>query len=365
MGMRIVFATNRGAGHAGPVAVFARACARASHDVLVAGPASARGLIARAELPFHAVGEPDPAEREAAWAPVWDLESAPGAAHVIQELFIGLDGRAALPGMLELIETHRPDLVVRETCEFASLIAAARLGVPQAQIGIHLAARTDADEGLLALAAAALDEESVQAARHAQVLTCAPASLDAAPAPARLRRFRDPLNGPPRGAVNGGPPLVYVSFGSEAPRSRLFPDLYREVIHALAALPVRVLVTIGDHRDPAELGPLPASVRVERWVSQAEVMPHAAAMVGHGGSGSTLAALASGVPLALIPLFVDGPENAARVAEIGAGIVVGRDLAGLADAVAALLEDPRYRAAAGGVADEIRALPPVDAAFPA
>jgi MGT family glycosyltransferase len=204
----------------------------------------------------------------------------------------------------------------------------------------------------------------VQAAREAQVMTCAPASLDAAPAPARLRRFRDPAGERPRAAVDGGPPLVYVSFGSEAPRSQLFPDLYREVIHALAALPVRILVTIGDHRNPAELGSLPAGVRVERWVAQSEVMPRAAAMVGHGGSGSTLAALAAGVPLALIPLFVDGPENAARVEEIGAGIVVGRDLAGLTGAVAALLEEPRYAAAAGRVADEIRALPPVDAAFP-
>ena len=216
------------------------------------------------------------------------LESALGAAHVIQELFIGLDGRAALPGMLK-DQPPRP----RRPRDVRVRIADRRRAPGRAP-------GPGADG--------------------------APASLDAAPAPARLRRFRDPLNEQPREAVNGGPPLVYVSFGSEAPRSRLFPDLYREVIHALAALPIRLLVTIGDHRDPAELGPLPASVRVERWVSQAEVMPHAAAMVGHGGSGSTLMALAAGVPLALIPLFVDGPENAAGVAKIGAGIVVGRDL---------------------------------------
>ena len=51
-------------------------------------------------------------------------------------------------------------------------------------------------------------------------------------------------------------------------------------------------------------------------------MPRAAAVVGHGGSGSTLTALAAGVPLALVPLFVDGPENARRVAGAGAAIVV-------------------------------------------
>lgn len=51
-------------------------------------------------------------------------------------------------------------------------------------------------------------------------------------------------------------------------------------------------------------------------------MPRAAAMVGHGGSGGTLSALAAGVPLALLPQFVDGPANAIRVAELGAGIVM-------------------------------------------
>jgi hypothetical protein len=48
-------------------------------------------------------------------------------------------------------------------------------------------------------------------------------------------------------------------------------------------LPVGVLVTIGDQRDPAELGAGTPSVRVKRCVAQREVMPHAAVMVGHGG----------------------------------------------------------------------------------
>ena len=101
--------------------------------------------------------------------------------------------------------------------------------------------------------------------------------------------------------------------------------------------------------------------RVERWVAQADVMPRAAAVVGHGGSGSTLIALAAGVPLALVPLFVDGPENARRVADAGAAIVVG-DAADLAGAVRRLLDDDGYVRAARGIAEEIRALPPIDAA---
>jgi len=129
------------------------------------------------------------------------------------------------------------------------------------------------------------------------------------------------------------------------------------------ALPVRVLVTVGDERDPAALGPLPPSVRVERCVPQAAVMRHAAAMVGHGGSGSTLAALAAGVPQAIVPLFVDGSENARRVARAGAGIALDGGLDAvphLDDAVDGLLHDPGRRLAAGRVAGEIRSLPAVD-----
>jgi UDP:flavonoid glycosyltransferase YjiC (YdhE family) len=120
-----------------------------------------------------------------------------------------------------------------------------------------------------------------------------------------------------------------------------------------------VLVTIGNDHDPAELGALPANAHAERWVPQSLVMPHAAAMVGHGGSGSTLAALAAGVPLALVPLFADQPYNAARVMELGAGLVLEQDLGGLANAVYALLADPR---AARAIAAEVAALPLVDRA---
>ena len=235
-------------------------------------------------------------------------------AHVIQELFIGLDARAALPGMLAAVEDWRPDLIVRETCEFASCVAAERFDVPLAQVGIHLDARTDADPRLLAIAAPALRGARPRGRRRHRtrpVLTCS-AFGDA---PARVHRFR---------ASNGTRRRTRAT-SSTSPSARRHPR--RTLPEPLprrdrGARGLPVLLTIGDRRDPAELGPLPRRVRVERWVDQDEVMPRAAAVVGHGGSGSTLTALAAGVPLALIPLFVDGPENARRVADAGAGLVV-------------------------------------------
>jgi len=207
--MRIVFATTRGAGHLGPLIPFAHARVRAGHEVLVAGPGSVGALARRAGLPFRPVGEPPPERVAAAWAPVWSYATAPGAAHVIGELFIGLHARVARPGMLAAIEDFRADLVVRETCEFASVVAAERLAVPVAQVGIHLTATTDTGDGLIALAAPALaafraeaglvPDPTGEALRRAPVFTQAPRSLEDPEfaEPARVRRVRaaDPVSG--------------------------------------------------------------------------------------------------------------------------------------------------------------------------
>ncbi len=51
--------------------------------------------------------------------------------------------------------------------------------------------------------------------------------------------------------------------------------------------------------------------------------PHVAAMVGHGGFGTTTTALAAGVPQVVIPLFAaDQWLNARRVQDLGAGLMV-------------------------------------------
>jgi UDP:flavonoid glycosyltransferase YjiC (YdhE family) len=238
---------------------------------------------------------------------------------------------------------------VRESMEFSSALAAADYDVPQIRFGVHLNAESDARVHELA----PLPDAVAEAIEASPLFSLAPRSFGG---PADVLRFHEPV---PQRSPEWDPPLVYVSFGSETPASELFPRIYRNAIDALAELPVRVLVTTG--RDPVELGPVPPSVHVARWVPQSVVMRHAAVMVGHGGSGSTLMALAAGVPQALVPLFVDGPANAARVAELGAGIALdGGPEADVGGAVRELLEMPRYSWAAGLAAAEIQALPPIE-----
>jgi len=251
-------------------------------------------------------------------------------------------------------------------------------GMPRVGIGLSTALESE----MLSLAGPALDELGAtvgaapglgERAAGSLCLTMAPASLDG-PGSAeseRVRRFRDTSVGlagyPPYGWGDPAAPLVYLSFGTEVPSPTrdYFPGLYRAALEALQRTGARVLVTIGDQRDPGELGLLPPSVRVERWVAQTELMPHTAAMVGHAGAGSTLGALAAGVPMALVPLFADQPFNARRVADLGAAIALDDGLAylpRLEQAVLELLSVARYRDRARAIADEIQNLPPIDEA---
>src|SRR5918999_4963602 len=118
--------------------------------------------------------------------------------------------------------------------------------------------------------------------------------------------------------------------------------LFGAVLEAVAEVPARVLLTIGHDTNADDLPPAPPNVHVERWVPQADVFAHASAVVCHGGSGTTLGALAAGLPLVVVPLFADQPDNARRVAAVGAGIAVEPAPEALREAVAEVLGDPAY-----------------------
>jgi UDP:flavonoid glycosyltransferase YjiC (YdhE family) len=377
--LRILVTTTGDAGHVLPLVPFVRAWQSAGHQVLVAAPRSRADVVRRAGFALRLFE--DPAEEDV-W-PVWDaaLEAAPDEANeiVIGKIFADAKKRAALPGILATIADWRPDVIVRESYEFAAVLAAEHHGLPHVRVGPGLAST---EEYLNEIAFAAAPDLPADAIRESPYLSLNPPSLDdsAAPSPARVHRFRSIDNARrrlPSWWPDNDDPLVYLSFGSVAGGlDFLFPRVYQVALEQLAELPARVLVTIGNAREPLELGPQPANVRVERWVPQADVAARAAAMVVHGGYGSVHGALCAGVPLVVAPLFADQPFNARRVADLGAGIALPEpgSLGRLADdaprlfaelglAVEHLLVDARYRRAARRVAMSAATLRPVHASI--
>ncbi|WP_329519051.1 glycosyltransferase [Spirillospora sp. NBC_01491] len=117
--------------------------------------------------------------------------------------------------------------------------------------------------------------------------------------PARLAAF-----------LAAGPPPVYVGFGSMVPKDAAMTD--RVVRTALRLAGVRGIV----QGDPATSDD---DVLAVRDVPHSWLFPRTAAVVHHGGAGTTAAGLRAGVPTIVTPFFGDQPYWGERVAALGAG----------------------------------------------
>jgi UDP:flavonoid glycosyltransferase YjiC (YdhE family) len=372
--MRILMTSNPGAGHIGPLVPFVKAFQRAGDEVLVAAPGQGRATAVAAGLPFHPLADPPQEQLDAVFGALPGLPHEEQGVRVMGEVFAGMRARASLPGIVRLVADFRPDVLLREPTEYAGLLAAERLGVRHGRIGIMAAAM---ETWGVPVVAPVLDGHRERLGLRpdplgrritgSPYLTVIPEAMEDPDdvGPPHARRFREQPPAPrPLPDWWGGDerPLVYASYGSVAPTLPSFVPLFRATVEALGGLAARVLFTVGNEVDLDALGPVPANVHVERWIPQADVMPYAAAMVGHGGSGTTRMALAAGVPSVIVPGFADQFRNAERVARLGAGIALDGGPDGLGDAVRRLLDEPSYRTAARRVAAEVAALPGVDSA---
>ena len=153
-----------------------------------------------------------------------------------------------------------------------------------------------------------------------------------------------------------------MTFGSVAGSLPPFAGVFRESLDALADLDVGVLMTVGRKFDIAGLDPCRTTPACMPWVAQDDVLAHAAAMIGHGGFGTTMGALAAGVPQVVVPLFsFDQVVNGDHVAAVRAGLTTGPGGPAVERAAAEiprLLADPAYAESARRVAAALRDLPP-------
>ena len=135
-------------------------------------------------------------------------------------------------------------------------------------------------------------------------------------------------------------PLVYLTFGTAFGTV----DRLRQTIAGLSSLPVDVLVATGPTVSAAELGHVPPNIVVESWVPQGDLLPHVDLVVSHGGSGTVLGALATGLPHLMLPQGADQFGNARDITALGAGrqiLPADRTALSIADAARALLDDDR------------------------
>ena len=194
-----------------------------------------------------------------------------------------------------------------------------------------------------------------------RILVCSSPSFDFAPSsiPGNVRYTGPQLDDTPSTAfrnpwvIPSGRPLVLVGLSSTVMRQE---GLLQRVADALGQLPVQGLITTGPAVDPALIA-APPNVTVTRWVRHADVLPECSVVITHGGHGTVMKALTAGVPLLVVPLGRDQPDNAARVVHAGAGLRLRKKarVSAVRAATARLIEDPRYRDAAVRMASQLAA----------
>ena len=151
-----------------------------------------------------------------------------------------------------------------------------------------------------------------------------------------------------------GPPPVYVGFGSMAGRDPT--RVTRIVLEALRLSGRRGLLALGwGGLDPPAL---PPDVMAIDQAPHDWLFPQVAAVVHHGGAGTTEAALRAGKPSVVCPFFGDQPFWGRRVHTLGAGpapIPQKRLTAGrLAAAIREAATDPSMSDAAEALGRRLR-----------
>jgi UDP:flavonoid glycosyltransferase YjiC (YdhE family) len=360
--MRVMFVSSPGAGHVFPMVPLAWALRAAGHEVLVA--TTDTGLIAeRAGLPVVDLA-PD-VDLDAVRArlvrdePRLAEQVITGRLDEVRTVAVAFARISALlaDGLVAAALAWRPDLIVQSQLQGAGLVAAARLGVPLVEHGFGFA-RTD---GMAALFRGHMAEVFD---RHGVDLPDRLAAIDVAPP--------SMLDGPPNGwsmryvPYNGGAtlpawlgtppdrPRVAVTVGTVVPERNGLGSL-RRLVDAAGQVDAEFVLALG-RADPAPLGPLPANVRPVGWVPLSSLLPTCRAVVHHGGAGTTLTALACGVPQLVLPNGADRHINALAAERRATAVVSSLEEVTDLD-LRSLLTDHSIRAAAEEVRQEIDALP--------
>ncbi len=367
--MNIIFASQPAYGHLYPLLPLAVACAEAGHEVTIAA-----GDPFMDQLPLPTVYGMPPG------LTLQEMEQDVFANHpelrdpanedplgFPKAMFGESCPRRAIPVLLELFERVRPDLVIYEVTNVGAALAADLRGVRAIAFSLGLW-----NPFLSSLYEVALADQAERwpGGPPSELASLPGGYFDVVP-PSLQNPFPLPASRLPIRSVPWAPPAPLPSW-LEAPATR--PRAYltlgtvaygavevlRRAVLETAAHDVDVLVAVGPEGDPALLGDLPANVHTERFVPQAQVLAKVDVAIHHGGAGTTLGAVANGLPQLILPQGADQPFNAAAIQRVGAGRALTNEEqvpGAIGAAVGALLADGPERLAAKALGAELAAMP--------
>lgn len=342
----ILFVTWDGGGNVPPALGIARELAARGHTIRFLGHQAQRDELATAGFETVPPRHARPFDCSTDFSP-WAMMATFGDRGLGRDLLAAVASRPA-------------DLVVIDALLFGAMRTAADAGLPYVALEhMYDAAFSRLTLGGpmgLNLRARRLRPRQTLDTAEVRILCTAP-SLDPVRTPqANLRQVGPVVDVAARRPTEKPTVLVSLStFGFPKMQSTM-----QSVLDAAATLDTQVVVTTGPMIDPADLD-LPPGAEVHRYLPHVEVLPRVDAVVGHGGHGTTMQALAHDLPVLVIPMsrLSDQPLVGRSLVEAGAGFVAERGAAAdvLAPLLATLLADGPHRAAAARLGAEIRNLP--------
>jgi UDP:flavonoid glycosyltransferase YjiC (YdhE family) len=350
--LRVIVAVRPYRGHLHSIIPVAQALATAGHQVVVASAATLASTVYTAGLDWMPAGLDHVTVRDI-------IDPEPDEPRDDPDFGLYAIGHKVADLLDITLGSFRPDLILRDSTDLAATVAAEVLGVPLVTYGITSFIDRDswllegADRTLAVIRSAyGLDPDlKLEALSRGLYLAVVPPDFESGPLPmtevqhVAYRPWDGGGETPTPAWLSELPdqPTVLVTLGTVF-NDR--PDLFRVWCHALAEDGCNVICTLGPDVRLADVGAVPSSVRVERFLPHSVLLPYCSVTLCHTGLNTMLGSLWAGVPVVGVPMGSDQEHNAARCAELGLGVHLDEDEATAAAVVGAvhrILDDSRFR----------------------
>jgi UDP:flavonoid glycosyltransferase YjiC (YdhE family) len=371
--MQILFAATPAFGHVLPLLPLARAFKARGHQV---GFATAPGMTPLIEPEGFELFPAGPMS-DVLFGEVARRSGADPAADPtpegVAEFFSGVRLDLGADEALAAARGFAPDLIVSEMMDTIGPFVATALGAPLATLAFGPAVPQDFLAPMTALAAPRYAERGLT---PPALMPSGRWLLDTCPPSLQFTGVRQPgerialrpeahqgaAPDAPAGAAGqaaalpaGSRPRVLVTFGT------FFADpaVVGPLLKSLAGLDVDLSSTLGLDGKAEDYDLDPRRVELVPFVPMAQLLDGVSAVVTHGGAGTTLAALARGIPMIMVPQGADQFIQAERVAASGAGLALTPDRYtpdAAAQALGRVLNEPGFAEEARRISDEIAAM---------
>lgn len=390
--MRVLFTTHPAIGHLHPLVPVARALRQRGHDVAFAASPTFSDTITSLGFKFFPAGMSwIESEAPRTFPEILDIPLDRVNWFFMQQLFTDRLARPMIDDILRLSDRWSPDVIVRETWEFAGCVVADKLGVPHVLVsaGLNFAIWQHMVVDQLAALRAGVGlppDPELEMLYRDLYLDGVPPSFqypDIRPQPTLRSTGGARFDASTRGELPEwfgklpARPTIYVSAGTVFNQ---MPGYFSTVLQGLAGVDANVVVTTGRHVTMSEfttgVGSLPDNVHLASYIPQSLLLPTCALMISHGGFNTIMGALFHGVPSLVVPIAADMGQNGVRVAQVGAGLCVPfhpgvatfpkceslRDAppftaATVAAAAQTILRESSFRQAAQALSDEMKRMP--------